>query len=113
MEFLIYVLAIGLYFLPTIIAYNKSFIMQVFLLNLLLGWTVIGWVIAIIWAVKEEKKPQIQYSSVQNDEYPSSKQDDSPKSLTEELKLIQEMKENGILNDDEFNLAKAKILSNS
>lgn len=40
------------HFLPTIIAlargHHNGF--AIFLTNLLLGWTVIGWVIALIWA---------------------------------------------------------------
>lgn len=43
-----------LYFLPTIIAFarNKRDTTSILLLNLFLGWTAIGWVIALIWAVK-------------------------------------------------------------
>ena len=39
-----------LYFLPAIIGRDKSDAAGIFLLNLFLGWTVIGWVIALIWA---------------------------------------------------------------
>lgn len=46
------VLLIALYFLPTIIAacrrhHNRS---AIFLLDLLLGWTVAGWIGALIWS---------------------------------------------------------------
>ncbi len=42
------------YFLPSIIALarSKRNIVAIFLLNLLLGWSVIGWVVALVWAVK-------------------------------------------------------------
>ena len=42
----------GLYFLPTIVAAIRRHHQEnaIFLLNLLLGWTLIGWVAAIIWA---------------------------------------------------------------
>jgi hypothetical protein len=46
--------ALAFYFLPSIVARNKSFALQVFLLNLFLGWTFLGWVIALVWAVKKE-----------------------------------------------------------
>ncbi len=41
------------YLLPVIIAYwrSKSDIKKIFIVNLLLGWTVIGWIVALIWAV--------------------------------------------------------------
>lgn len=42
-----------IYFLPTIIAFNraKRNKVAIFALNLLLGWTFIGWVIALVWAL--------------------------------------------------------------
>ena len=44
------------YFLPTIVAAlrNKRDLTAIILLNLLLGWSVIGWVVALIWAVKTD-----------------------------------------------------------
>jgi Superinfection immunity protein len=44
---------VGLYFLPTLIANGRHLPERagIFLLNLFLGWTLIGWVIALIWAV--------------------------------------------------------------
>ena len=53
MLFLIFSLL--LYFLPTIIARDKSDLMAVFLVNLLFGWTVIGWFVALIWASAAER----------------------------------------------------------
>ena len=45
-----------LYFLPAIIAFarNKRDTASILLLNLFLGWTAIGWVIALVWAVKTD-----------------------------------------------------------
>jgi len=45
-----------IYFLPTIIAAarSKRDVMSIFVLNLLLGWTAIGWVIALVWALKQD-----------------------------------------------------------
>lgn len=50
------VMIVGLYFLPTIIALSrgKRNRCAISLLNLLLGWTVIGWVIALVWSVMHE-----------------------------------------------------------
>lgn len=48
----------AIHFLPTIVAglrHSRS-IVGIFLLNLLLGWTVIGWVIALIWAFRDEPR---------------------------------------------------------
>jgi len=45
-----------LYFLPSIIAIarSKRDTTAIFVLNLLLGWTAIGWVIALVWALKTD-----------------------------------------------------------
>jgi hypothetical protein len=45
-----------IYFLPSIIALgrNKRDITAIVLLNFLLGWTMIGWVVALVWAVKAD-----------------------------------------------------------
>lgn len=47
---------ISLYFLPTILANanKKRNADAIFVLNLLLGWTFIGWVVALVWAVSTE-----------------------------------------------------------
>jgi len=53
LELLLVVLIFAVYFLPTLIAFlrqhrNK---LAIFLLNLLLGWTVLGWVVSLVWSV--------------------------------------------------------------
>jgi len=44
------------YFLPSIIAVarSKRDLGAIFVLNLFLGWTAIGWVIALVWALKQD-----------------------------------------------------------
>jgi hypothetical protein len=42
-----------LYFLPTILAHNKPSFVPIFLLNFFLGWTVVGWIGALMWALVE------------------------------------------------------------
>ncbi|HEX4001623.1 MAG TPA: superinfection immunity protein [Candidatus Acidoferrales bacterium] len=44
------------YFLPSIIAHEKRSFAGIFVLNLLLGWTVIGWIVALIWACTDERR---------------------------------------------------------
>ena len=45
-----------MYFLPSIIALarSKRDTLAIFMLNLFLGWSVIGWIIALIWAAKSD-----------------------------------------------------------
>jgi len=44
------ILGFVFYFLPSFIANKKPHANGVFLVNLLLGWTVLFWVICLIWA---------------------------------------------------------------
>lgn len=43
-------LCAALYFLPSIVGRAKRNFPAIFMLNLFLGWTVIGWIVALIWA---------------------------------------------------------------
>ena len=47
---------IVIYFLPSIIAAarSKRDLLSIFWLNFFLGWTAIGWIIALVWAVKTD-----------------------------------------------------------
>ncbi len=46
------VLALALYFVPSLVASMRRHhqTAAIFLTNLLLGWTVIGWIVALIWS---------------------------------------------------------------
>lgn len=47
-----------IYFVPTIIAYCRGHrnTLAIFLFNLFFGWSLLGWIIALIWAVYKECK---------------------------------------------------------
>ena len=49
-------LAIVLYLLPYVIASmrRKRNANAILVLNLLLGWTAIGWVVCLVWAIKHD-----------------------------------------------------------
>jgi Superinfection immunity protein len=52
MLLLVIAVLIVVHFLPSIIAFKRGHHNRVaiFVLNLLLGWTFIGWVVALVWA---------------------------------------------------------------
>jgi hypothetical protein len=61
LSILIELVMIVLYFLPTMIAYirgrhNKITIM---VLNLCIGWSVIGWIVSLVWALGPNQRPLI------------------------------------------------------
>ena len=59
MEGVIFLLiALAIYFIPTFVANSnqKDNATAIFLLNLFLGWTFVGWVVALVWAATKDKK---------------------------------------------------------
>lgn len=52
-----FVILLPLYFLPTLISRRKRNATAIFWLNLLAGWTFIGWIAALIWA-NHERHPR-------------------------------------------------------
>ena len=71
MEFL--VLAGLVYFAPAIVALSRSHMSAgaIVVLNLLLGWTALGWIIAIVWAFTGNTRTNMlrmaRIRSIQND----------------------------------------------
>lgn len=56
---LFFIFAVWLYFLPTYEAWRTENSNQtaITLINLLAGWTLIGWLVAAAWALKRSDKP--------------------------------------------------------
>ena len=54
------------YFLPTIIAFarKKDNAGGVFALNFFLGWTFIGWIASLIWALSSNTRPTVIVNNV-------------------------------------------------
>jgi len=48
-----------LYFLPAFLARKRSDFTAIFVLNLLAGWTVIGWIVALVWALSSGQQRQV------------------------------------------------------
>lgn len=55
-------LAIALYFLPWIVAHRRAHhqLMSIALLNLFLGWTLLGWVLALVWSVSAVRRTPLR-----------------------------------------------------
>lgn len=54
MDLFMVLILVALYFLPSLIGMKQKNVASIFVLNLFLGWTFIGWVIALSWAVKRD-----------------------------------------------------------
>jgi hypothetical protein len=48
-----------IYFIPSIAGWHKKGAAGIFVVNLFLGWTLIGWVIALAWACAAPQKPEV------------------------------------------------------
>lgn len=57
MEFLLF--AALLYFLPSIIGHGKRNFGAIFLVNFFLGWTIVGWIVALVWACAADRRPLV------------------------------------------------------
>ena len=53
--FILFIIAFVIYFLPSLISNRKDNGNSVFVVNLFLGWTLIGWVVALAWALNSKK----------------------------------------------------------
>ena len=56
-----WLVSLFLYFLPAFLARDKPEFTSILFLNILAGWTFIGWIIALIWALTA--KPRAQASA--------------------------------------------------
>lgn len=58
-------ICLSIYFLPAIIAYhrNRPNAGAIFALNTFLGWTLIGWVGALVWSLTSPPSPETRLST--------------------------------------------------
>ena len=61
MEYIIILAAVLFYFSPSIIAYDRKHrnFTTILILNIFMGWTVLGWLIAFIWSTTDNTRPKI------------------------------------------------------
>lgn len=93
------------YFIPTFIAYSrkKPNAGAIFALNLFLGWSLIGWIVALVWALSnKESNTQIIVNSTHPQNYNSN---------IDQLAQLKELHEKGVITDEEFTNQKNKLLS--
>ena len=96
-KILLILIILPLYFLPYIIGRKKTFAKQLFILNLFLGCTFIGWVIALVWAFKNETTGQVE------------------KNINEHtmatIEKLNQLRKDGVITEEEFSIQKHKLLN--
>jgi hypothetical protein len=63
---LIAIAGLAIYFAPTIVACYKDhkYASLLFLVNLLSGWTVLGWIACLVWAQNDDIKERVARSNL-------------------------------------------------
>jgi hypothetical protein len=120
------------YFLPTIIAIlrRKANTGGIFVLNLLLGWTLIGWIGALVWSLSADAQPTIivhnstssappppppptpsshAYTNV-TVRKPVASSGSNQQDKIDQLRQLKQLLDEGVLTEEEFNRQKAAIL---
>jgi len=102
MEWFGVIIILAIYFLPSFVAAGREPKHNspggVFVLNLFLGWTLVGWVIALAWASSNTAKTTKSIVNVET------------MSVGSELTKLVELRDQGILNELEFEEQKQKLL---
>ena len=110
-----YLAFVGLYLLPAYEAARRKHpkFVPIALLDILLGWTVLGWIAAYVWALRtpepvpaEEENVDSPYAVVEEpaSRYPAN-------STADALRELARLHEEGAINEEEFAAAKARVVA--
>ncbi|MCR6661027.1 MAG: superinfection immunity protein [Asticcacaulis sp.] len=110
------IIFMGMYFAPGIVATLRkhSAVLAIWAVNLFFGWTIIGWIWALIWALGHTfNKSQQNIIVTQVNAPVESKQAASPltpQQVSEQIEGLIALKDKGHLTEEEFGLRKAEVL---
>ena len=92
------IIIILLYFVPAVTAYEnkKKNKQSILVINIFLGWTFIGWIVALAMAVGKNAEPSVEEKSAHK--------------VTTALQDLVALKEKGHITQEEFEKQKRKIL---
>lgn len=102
-----------LYFFPFIISiFTRNRTASVFVMNLFLGWTVIGWVWALVWSITPNNdKSDITLLSKSLGNSSPNEQPDKQSSLLNQLSQLHDLYEKGVLTQEIYEQQKEKLVS--
>ena len=80
-----------IYFIPSMVAGGKRNYTAIFWLNLLLGWTLLGWIGALIWALTQDRPTVAGFTP------PTQPQQPTPS-----FEKLKRLRDEGILTQEEF-----------
>ncbi|MGS1109146.1 superinfection immunity protein [Achromobacter anxifer] len=117
---LFFIVAPALYFLPSIEGKlrEQPNIVSIALVNLLLGWTLVGWVVAMAWACAARKEAAPEQASSRSAAGVAAAPQVAAMpavaptlSVADELRKLADLKAQGILSEEEFTAQKVKVLA--
>lgn len=103
-QMMLIIICVVFYFAPTFNACSRKHPARasIFLLNLFLGWTLLGWVIALSWSASPKKQEVVIDTADGNSGQPDK---------YAQLERLAHLKEKGVITEEEFTAEKSKLLN--
>lgn len=86
-----------IYFIPAFVAKGNNNFTTVLIINIFFGWTLLGWVVALILAFSDSRAPVVISSDTKADKY-------------DQLTKLDALREKGVISTEEFIKEKEKIM---
>lgn len=110
-------LLVALYMLPTIVAYKRLVpnFGSIAVINVLLGWTLVGWAVALAMAVRTV--PRHDHDAPSRTDGPAASPRAVPARASDQtvdsIQQLVNLRERGLLTEEEFVAAKGRLLGDS
>lgn len=114
------IVSLIVYFFPTILAlFTGNRIGAVFVMNFFLGWTFIGWVWALVWAVSPERRDQVIVNNhIANEKATPVVQQSQPAeqtidkaSLLNQLSQLHSLRQNNVITEEVYEYERNELLN--
>lgn len=99
---LVFFALIGIYLIPSLVALaTRNHRTKVILFNIFLGWTLVMWIVCLVWACKKEEKSNVIKPIVLK----------SGLSPADELKTYKDLLDSGAISQEEYEEKKKQLLN--
>src|ERR1700694_1477995 len=114
------IVSLIVYFIPTILAlFTGNRFGAVFVMNLFLGWTFIGWIWALVWAVSPERRNQVIVNNhIANEtsksipqQIQTAEQTIDKASVLNQLSQLHSLRKNNVITEDVYEKERQELLN--